>query len=189
MASEAGVLLPDPSQVAKRGRLGPGEMLLVDPDLGLVSNTEILDQLSAPHYGEWLRRERIRLIEWASSSIDDQPEVFPDLRERLRAAGYTLEHLDRFLRPMAEDGKDPIGAMGDDAPPAALSRVHRPVFDYFKQQFAQVSNPPIDYLRERIVTSLESHLGPQPNLLEETALHCRRVHLVSPILTNGNSRP
>ena len=185
LASEAGVLLPDPSQVAKRGRLGPGEMLLVDPDLGLVSNTEILDQLSAPHYGEWLRRERIRLIEWASSSIDDQPEVFPDLRERLRAAGYTLEHLDRFLRPMAEDGKDPIGAMGDDAPPAALSRVHRPVFDYFKQQFAQVSNPPIDYLRERIVTSLESHLGPQPNLLEETALHCRRVHLVSPILTNG----
>ena len=110
------------------------------------------------------------------------PEVeeFGDVTPYQRASGYTLESLRCLVQPMAEEGKDPIGSMGNDTPLAILSTRHKPLFQYFLQLFAQVSNPPLDYLREDLVTSLESHIGRQRNLLEETPEHCRQLFLESP---------
>ncbi len=185
LASEAGVLNLDPADIICRKRLGPGEMLLVDPEQGLLEDKAVFARLADPLYGRWLKEQRLDLKTYAPPRENECAESLPDLLSRQRAAGYTLETLERLLRPMAEESKDPLGAMGDDTPPAALSGIGRPVFDYFKQIFAQVSNPPIDYLRESRVTSLTTHIGPQLNLLEETAGHCRRIRLDSPFLSNG----
>ncbi|MEX2516273.1 MAG: glutamate synthase large subunit [Gammaproteobacteria bacterium] len=185
LASEAGVLDTPAAEIRQRRRLAPGEILAVDPEAGgLLDDAAVFSTLADARYGRWLRG-RPRLSDHAPPRDAERGEVLNDLVARQSAAGYTVEHIDRFLRPMADDGKDPVGAMGDDTPPASLSESRRSLFDYFKQQFAQVSNPAIDYLRESLVTSLECHLGPQPNLLTESADHCRRIHLESPVLTNG----
>ena len=185
LASEVGVLDRPAADIRERARLGPGQMLVVDPAAGgLLDAATMQQRLHRDHYAEWLTR-RPKLATFAPARERERTTLLPDLESRQRAAGYTWETLEHLLRPLAEDGKDPVGAMGDDAPPAVLSGLPRVVYRYFKQLFAQVSNPPIDYLRERLVTSLESDIGPQLNLLAESATHCRRIHLNSPLLTNG----
>jgi len=187
LGSETGVLDLPPAQVREVGRLRPGQLLLADWGKGrIVPEDEIFEELtSARPYGRWLDINRTRLEEVMKPRDDnDGPQALDkdSLRALQRAFGYTQEALDVLLTPLSEDGKDPLGAMGDDAPLAALSGCRRRLFDYFLQQFAQVSNPPLDYIRESLVTSLESHIGHKRNLLEETPLHCRQLLLSSPVL-------
>ncbi|AWN17923.1 Glutamate synthase [NADPH] large chain [Salinisphaera sp. LB1] len=185
LASEAGVLDQPATNIRERARLGPGQMLVVDPAAGGLLDAETMQQrFRGAHYAKWLAG-RPRLASFAPGRDCERTPDLPDLESHQRAAGYSWEALEHLLRPLAEDSKDPIGAMGDDAPPAVLSATPRNVYGYFKQLFAQVSNPPIDYLRERLVTSLESDIGPQRNLLSASRAHCRRIHLDSPLLTNG----
>jgi len=186
LSSEAGVLDTPPDKIVETGRLKPGQMLLVDPDRGgIVPDEEVFAGLTDEKYGKWLRENRVKLRTVKEEKPGD-PEAFEydRLVEYQRAFGYTVEDLHRFIIPMSQDGKDPVGAMGNDTPLSVLSNLNKTLFSYFKQLFAQVSNPPIDYLREDLVTSLESHLGRKNNLLEETSEHCRQLHLESPILTD-----
>ncbi|MFB6167766.1 MAG: glutamate synthase large subunit [Haloferacaceae archaeon] len=182
MASEVGALDVDPAEVRERGRLQPGQLFVADPTEGrVVPDDEVFDDLTDPKYGEW--------VDEYQRHVDDLPADEPSggverLRAHQAAFGYTHDQVDHLLEPMMEDGKDPVGSMGDDTPLSVLSDLNRPLFTYFKQLFAQVSNPPIDYIREELVTSLESRLGPQPNLLDETPEHARQLVLDSPVLTD-----
>ncbi len=188
MASETGVLDIPPEQVRKKGRLEPGQMFMADAEEGrIIPDEEVFDGLTDEKYGEWLDRHRVRLGELETPGGEhESPRHDPDQLTRHQTAyGYTLEELRRLLKPMGEEGKDPIGSMGDDTPLSVLSNQNRTLFSYFKQLFAQVSNPPIDYIREDLVTSLEGHLGRQKNMLGETPEHCRQLHLESPILRNA----
>lgn len=187
MASETGVLETPPSEIVVKGRLRPGQLFLADPLQGrIVPEEEIFDELTRRPYRAWLQAKRIRLTKLVKetrvkpSPNGDDPDTLPRYQ---RAFGYTLESLRCLVQPMAEEGKDPMGSMGNDTPLAALSARNKPLFNYFQQLFAQVSNPPIDYLREDLVTSLESHIGRQHNLLGETPEHCRQLLLSSPILS------
>ncbi|NNC22907.1 glutamate synthase large subunit [Salinisphaera sp. USBA-960] len=185
LSSEAGVLDYSSADIKERGRVGPGEMIAVDPQAGgLIDNETLRRDLNSDHYGEWLKH-RPRLADVAPPRAGERATNVSDLESRQRAAGYTYELVEHLLQPLAEDGKDALGAMGDDASPSVLSDHPRSIYSYFKQLFAQVSNPPIDYLRESLVTSLQSNIGPQRNLLSESPDHCRRIHLDSPLLTNG----
>ena len=166
MASEVGVLDVPPEQVLIKERLHPGRIFLVDTAAGrIVSDDEIKETLAAAHpYGEWLAEHLI--------SIDDLPpgpdEPAPDhetVRQRQAAFGYTQEDLRLLLGPMASAGEEPLGSMGTDTPLAVLSERPRLLYDYFKQLFAQVTNPPLDAIREELVTSMESTIGPERNLL------------------------
>jgi glutamate synthase (NADPH/NADH) large chain len=190
MASEAGALDVDSSQVKKKGRLQPGQMFMASSEEGrIISDDEVFEQLTDEKYGEWLEENRVKLDEVRDNgSPADLRDHREDVTAQQQAQGYTLEHLRRLIKPMSEEGKDPIGAMGDDTPLSVLSDRNKTLFTYFKQLFAQVSNPPIDYIREEVVTSLESHIGRQNNLLKETPEHCRQLSLESPILTNGQMR-
>jgi len=188
MASEAGVLDLDEHALARRGRLRPGELLLVDSEQGrILPESEVFAELARPPYGEWLREQRLRLPDLAPTPTLAAATDRTHRRDRLarfqRAFGYTEEYLQYLVVPMAEEGKDPMGAMGSDTPLAALSGQPKPLFSYFRQLFAQVSNPPLDFIRERIVTSLRTHIGRQRNLLEPGPEHCHQVLLASPILT------
>jgi len=187
MASEAGVLDVDESEVVEKGRLQPGQMFLADADEGrIIPDDEVFERLTDPRYAGWLEEHRVRLDDHVEDP--DPAALAPldgkDLVSHQRAFGYSLEHLRRLVKPMSEEGKDPIGAMGDDTPLSVLSDRNRTLFSYFKQLFAQVSNPPIDYIRENLVTSLESHIGRQNNLIEESPEHCRQLFLSSPFLTD-----
>ena len=188
MASEAGVLQIPPEEVEFKGRLEPGQMFLADTNEGrIVPEGEIFGALTDEKYARWLEDNRLKLRD-LDEELDEAPEMAEDSPETLRgyqrAFGYTSEELRYLLTPMANEGKDPVGAMGSDTPPAALSTHDRPLSRYFTQLFAQVSNPPLDYLRESLVTSLQTHIGRQRNLLDETPAHCRRLLLDSPILTS-----
>ncbi|MDX1442766.1 MAG: glutamate synthase large subunit, partial [Gammaproteobacteria bacterium] len=186
IASEAGALGLPPEAVVHKDRLAPGGLLYVDPARGkVVPQEEVFAELEKPHYAEWLAKNRPSLRDRVASSRHETIDG-GDRQERealQRCFGYTEEGLRYLLAPMAEEGIDPVGAMGSDTPPAALSARTRSLFDFFTQFFAQVSNPPIDHLRESLVTSLSVHLGPQRNLLEETAEHCSRLLVDSPVLT------
>jgi glutamate synthase domain-containing protein 2/glutamate synthase domain-containing protein 1/glutamate synthase domain-containing protein 3 len=182
MASETGVLDTPAKEIVFQSRLRPGELFLADTlEKRIVPEQEIFEELTAHDYSAWLAQNRIRLkdIVMAGAEIEEPGDVTP----YQRASGYTLESLRCLVQPMAEEGKDTTGSMGNDTPLAVLSTRHKPLFQYFLQLFAQVSNPPLDYLREDLVTSLESHIGRQRNLLEETPEHCRQLFLESPILT------
>ena len=185
MASEAGALDYDESEIRERGRLQPGQCFLADPEEGrIVPDDEVFDDLADPKYGDWVDREQRRL-EDVSPGGDSTPDgEVTALRAQQAAYGYTFDEVDHLLEPMAEKGKDPIGSMGDDTPLSVLSQFNRPLFTYFKQLFAQVSNPPLDYIREELVTSLETRLGNQRNLLAETPEHARQLVLDSPVLTD-----
>ncbi|QSG09170.1 glutamate synthase large subunit [Halapricum desulfuricans] len=184
MASETGALAVEEDNVVHKDRLQPGQLFYADPEEGgVVSDEEIFDRLTDEKYGRWLEANEVRF-----EDLDGGPESTPtyvdgDVTAYQRAFGYTLDHVEHLVEPMAEDGKDPVGAMGNDTPLSVLSSRNKTLFTYFKQLFAQVSNPPIDYIREETVTSLEQHVGHQRNLLGETPAHCRQLYLESPVLT------
>ncbi|MCG5498061.1 glutamate synthase large subunit [Ectothiorhodospira variabilis] len=190
MASETGVLDMPPDQILRKGRLNPGALFVLDPERGgIVPETQVFSELAGRPYGRWLREHRLTLP--PDPPIASGPAMGGALPHALdqyqRAFGYTLEGLRAFLKPMAESGRDPIGAMGNDTPPAMLSSRARPLSHYFLQQFAQVSNPPLDYIREALVTSLGAYVGPRGNLLEEGEDHCRQLYLPSPILSGAQA--
>ncbi len=192
MASEAGVVPVEPEHVLSKGRLKPGRMFLVDFDRGrIVADEELKSSIASGRpYAEWLERrtDLADLVEAAqnngSAPTTQATMGGDDLTRSLQAFGYTGETLRFMLRPLIEEQRDPIGSMGNDAALAILSDQDRPVYDFFKQLFAQVTNPPIDSIREEVVMSLECTIGPERNLLETTAEHCQRVRLPHPILSN-----
>ncbi|MDX3230900.1 glutamate synthase large subunit [Streptomyces sp. ME19-01-6] len=184
LASEVGVLDIDPAKVVRKGRLQPGRMFLVDTaEHRIIEDDEIKAELAAEQpYGDWLEAGLIDLA--------DLPErehivhTHASVTRRQQTFGYTEEELRVLLAPMAKTGAEPIGSMGTDSPIAALSERPRLLFDYFTQLFAQVTNPPLDAIREELVTSLISSLGPQGNLLEPTPASCRSVTLPFPVIDN-----
>ncbi|MFC7235661.1 glutamate synthase large subunit [Halosegnis marinus] len=188
MASEAGALDHDPADIEERGRLSPGQLFLVDPEEGrVVPDDEVFDSLTDDKYGEWVRGQQVRLDDLAAHDDHERHGESDALRARQALFGYTHDSLDHLVEPMARDGKDPVGSMGDDTPLSVLSEFDRPLFSYFKQLFAQVSNPPLDYIREELVTSMETRLGHQRNLLDETPEHAKQVVAESPVLTDGET--
>lgn len=184
MASEMGVLDIDPSRIAVSGRLEPGKMFYIDTEEGrIVHDEEIKDRVSSRRpYGVWLRQWLVDVNDLPTPK--KLPPKSDNLLRDLQAFGYSREDLKVLIKPMAETGKEPIGSMGNDTPHAVLSNQPKLLYDYFKQLFAQVTNPAIDPIREEIVMSLDSFIGPQKNILEETPEHCHKLYLREPILTN-----
>src|SRR5450432_2208370 len=185
MASEAGVLTIDPSEVKEKGRLQPGKMFLVDTVEGrIISDKEIKKRLAARQpYGEWLKENQITLDQ-LPEPVRVHASDHATILARQRAFGYTDEDLKLVMEPMATRGEEPIGSMGTDTPLACLSDKPQPLFNYFKQLFAQVTNPPIDPIREEMVMSLTSYIGTERNILAETPLHCHTLKLPHPLLSN-----
>jgi glutamate synthase (NADPH) large chain len=184
MASEAGVLELDPSTVVKRMRLQPGRMFLVDTAQGrIVSDEEIKAELAAEHpYQEWLDNGLIPLEDLPQGAYVRMPHHRVVLRQQV--FGYTYEELNLLVAPMVRIGVEPIGSMGTDTPVAVLSQRPRMLFDYFQQLFAQVTNPPLDAIREEVVTSLQGAIGPEGDLLNPDKNSCRQIVLPQPILRN-----
>ncbi|GMH08905.1 hypothetical protein Nepgr_010745 [Nepenthes gracilis] len=205
MASEVGVVDVPPEDVSRKGRLNPGMMLLVDFENHIVVDDEALKQqysLARP-YEEWLKRQKIELKDIVES-VDETERVappisgvlpvsdhdedmesmgIPGLLAPLKAFGYTVEALEMLLLPMAKDGVEALGSMGNDTPLAVMSNREKLSFEYFKQMFAQVTNPPIDPIREKIVTSTECMIGPEGDLTETTEEQCHRLSLKGPLLS------
>ncbi|HYI62640.1 MAG TPA: glutamate synthase large subunit [Acidimicrobiales bacterium] len=184
MASEVGVLDIDPTTIVQRGRLQPGRMFLVDTAQGrIIADEEIKATLASEHpYTDWLRGGLVPLDE-----LPDRPHIrYPhaEVVRRQVTFGYTTEDLDILMAPMARTGGEALGSMGTDTPVAVLSERPRLLFDYFTQLFAQVTNPPLDAIREELVTSLLGTLGPEANLLDPSAESCRQILLRHPILDN-----
>ncbi|MGO9209184.1 MAG: glutamate synthase large subunit [Terriglobales bacterium] len=185
MASETGVLPVKPENVRMKGRLQPGRMFLVDTEQGrIISDDELkADLVKRKPYGKWLKEHQIRL--------DDLPEPFRVMGSdhdtivfRQRMFGYSDEDLRRILLPMATDGQEPVGSMGWDTPLACLSDNPQSLFNYFRILFAQVTNPPIDPIREELVMSLISYIGQERNILDEEPINCHTLRLDHPVLTN-----
>ncbi|RDZ41153.1 glutamate synthase large subunit [Haloferax sp. Atlit-47N] len=188
VASEVGALDTDPAELESRGRLQPGEIFMADPEEGrVIPDAEVFDSLTDEKYGEWVDQQQRHLDDIAGDTDSTSRGQVESLRATQAAFGYTHDQLNHMIEPMARDGKDPVGSMGDDTPLSVLSDLNRPLFTYFKQLFAQVSNPPIDYIREKLVTSLESRLGCQRNLLDESPEHARQLVLDSPVLTDAET--
>ena len=186
MASEVGVLDVAPENVKFKGRLQPGKMFLVDFEQGrIISDEELKNGIAtARPYQDWLSRQRIHLGELPDATERVEHYSPEELLRRMRALGYTSETMQFMLVPLVTVGKDPIGSMGDDAALACLSDQPRMIYDYFKQLFAQVTNPAIDSIREEVIMSLECFIGPEGNLLETTEAQCHRLLVPHPILTN-----
>jgi glutamate synthase (NADPH/NADH) large chain len=185
MASEVGVLDLPPDQVVKKGRLQPGRMLLIDTQAGrIITDAEIKHELACVHpYRKWLDGALVpidKLPAPAHVPVSDHATIL----HRQQAFGYTYEDLRFVLGPMSLEGIEPLGSMGADIPLAVLSERPQLLYNYFKQLFAQVTNPPIDSLREEIVTSMITHIGPERNLLDPTPRSARQIKLHTPILTN-----
>ena len=194
LASEVGTIDVDPANVLRAGCLGPGEMLEVDPDAGrVVGNDEIRDRLAGEKpYRDWIDEETIDLTDLPPT---EDPGTFANLTKvpgtfvrSLAEHGWHYDDVDEVVRPMAEKGAVPLASMGVDAPLACLSTRDRSFFDYFHQLFAQVTNPPIDALRESVVTSTKLYLGNHGNLLEDCRDSCRLVRLDAPILSDEDFR-
>ncbi|KAG8069239.1 hypothetical protein GUJ93_ZPchr0005g14739 [Zizania palustris] len=203
MASEVGVVDVPPQDVLRKGRLNPGMMLLVDFDNHCVVNDDELknEYSKARPYGEWLKRQRIQLTNIIESvhetervapsimgalPITDDNKAYMGIRgilTPLKAFGYTVEALEMLMLPMAKDGTEPLGSMGNDTPLAVMSNREKLTYEYFKQMFAQVTNPPIDPIREKIVTSMECMIGPEGDLSETTERQCHRLTLKGPLLS------
>ena len=186
MASEVGVLPLDPAIVKYKGRLEPGRMFLVDFDQGRLIPDEELKQDFASRlpFQQWLRSQRIMPKDIVAGVAAASPLDESTLLPLMRAFGYTTETMHFMLQPMIEQLRDPVGSMGNDSALACLSDKPRMLYDYFKQLFAQVTNPPIDSIREEIIMSLECYIGPEGNLLETAEQHCHRIRLRHPILSN-----
>ncbi len=184
MASEVGVVDIPAAKVVRKGRLQPGKMFLIDTTEGrIVGDDEIKSQLAAARpYEEWLDRQALHL-----DDVQPRPTTRAErgsMLQRLQAFGFTHEDMRLLIAPMARDGKEALGSMGTDTPLAVLSDRPRMLFDYFKQLFAQVTNPPLDAIREELVTSLRSFLGPELNLFEPIERSCNMIELQSPIVDN-----
>jgi glutamate synthase (NADPH/NADH) large chain len=184
LASEVGVLDIDPASIVRKGRLQPGRMFLVDTVAGrIVDDAEIKSQLAAEHpYDDWLHAGLLKL-----PKLPDREHVVyshESVLRRQQTFGYTEEELRILLAPMARAGAEPIGSMGNDSPLAALSVRPRLLFDYFSQLFAQVTNPPLDAIREELVTSLSGAIGPEQNLLEPGPISCRQIVVPFPVIDN-----
>ena len=185
MASEVGVLdIPD-EEIIKKGRLEPGKIFLIDFNKGkLLSDSDVKEPLVKENpYRNWLHDNRFgfrKIKQYSNDPLYGKEELL----KRMRAFGYTSETLEFMLLPMVHDLRDPLGSMGNDTVLASMSDKHRLMYDYFKQRFAQVSNPAIDSIREKIVMSLECYIGPEGNLLEPSEKHANRILVENPILTN-----
>lgn len=182
-SSEVGVIDIDEDNVMYKDRLSPGKMLLIDLEEGrIISDEEIKTEMAQEKpYQEWLENAVVKIDEEFSEVNGDQVQ---DLFTRQSAFGYTYEDIHKYLLPLVADGKDPIGAMGNDMPLAVLSERPQTLFNYFKQLFAQVTNPPIDAYREQIVTSTMTWLGPEGNILHPDQNNAKRIQLQSPVISN-----
>ncbi len=186
VASEIGVYDYEPEDVIAKGRVGPGEVLAIDTQTGEILEAHAIDNhlKSRQPYKQWLKKKAYRI---QSRFIENEHRVehFDKavLNEHQKMFQVTFEERNQVIRPLAENGQEAVGSMGDDTPMAVLSQRVRPVYDYFRQQFAQVTNPPIDPLREAIVMSLETCLGAEKNMFQETPEHAERVILKSPVLS------
>jgi glutamate synthase (NADPH) large chain len=190
MASESGVLPVKEDNILRKWRLQPGKMLLIDLEEGrIIEDEEIKAKLSSEKpYSAWLKAAQYKLKDLDEVEVEE-PALANDpalLLDRQQAFGYTQEDVSKFLEPMARAGEDPLGSMGTDTPLAVLSNKSRLLYDYFKQNFAQVTNPPIDPIREELVMSLVSMIGPRPNLLGREAGTHKRLEVDQPILTNAD---
>ena len=186
MASEAGVLSFPPEQVREKGRLRPGKMLLVDTVEGKVYHDRQLKEELANEfpYGKWIRENQVNL-EDIETGHKAPPDIGADYRSYIREFNYSLEDMERIVKEMAASGKEPIGSMGNDVPLAVLSRHPFRLFNYFKQHFAQVTNPPIDPIREELVMTLSGYLGSlQQNILDENPDHVKMVKFRNPVISN-----
>ncbi|MEN9569395.1 MAG: hypothetical protein RL172_626 [Bacteroidota bacterium] len=186
MASESGALPVDPAIIKENGRLQPGKMFVVDMEQGrIISDTELKNTIcSQKPYSDWLNKYKIRLEELPEPRVMFTHLETEQVFKYQKAFGYTTEDLDTIIAPMALDGKEPIGSMGTDVPLAVLSDQPQHLSAYFKQLFAQVTNPPIDPIRERLVMSLSTFVGNNGNLLFEDPLSCHTVALKHPVLSN-----
>jgi glutamate synthase (NADPH/NADH) large chain len=185
MASEVGVLPLAPESIKIKGRLQPGKIFLVDFEQGrIVDDEEIKAEIcGGKPYRKWIKEQKLELSEL--NILHESHGFYPEtILERLKMFGYTFEHIRLILKPMADTGKEPLGSMGNDAALAVLSDKPRILYDYFKQLFAQVTNPPIDSIREEVIMSLETYIGPERNLLDAGPEHAHRLHMPSPFLTN-----
>jgi len=185
VASEVGVYAYDPADVVAKGRLGPGQILSVDTATGKLYHTADIDnQLkSSKPYKQWLKERALRIESTLSVDTKENGISGLELKAYMKMYQVSFEEREQLLRPLAEGGQEAVGSMGDDTPMAVLSRQQRSLYDYFRQQFAQVTNPPIDPLREAIVMSLETCLGRELSVYEETPEHADRVILSSPVLS------
>ena len=186
LSSEVGVLDIPAEEIVRKDRLRPGKMLLVDTARGELVDDESLkaDYASREPYGEWLDRNLVNLADLKIPNERVPSHEHDELVRLQKAFGYQYEDVSTMILPMAKNGAEPAGAMGSDTPLAVLSHTHPPLFEYFKQMFAQVTNPPIDALREKVVTSTTVYVGAQGNLLEEDAENCKVLKVHNPILTS-----
>ncbi len=186
MASEVGVLPVDPKNVISKGRLQPGKMFLVDFNAGrLIPDEELKEEFANLRpYGEWIKRQKLELSELTTTTdeLDYSPE---SLIQRMQAFGYTVETMQFMLLPLVTEARDPLGSMGNDSALACLSDKSRMIYDYFKQLFAQITNPAIDSIREEVVMSLQCMIGPEGNLLDTTETQAQRLNIPHPILSNA----
>ncbi|MCP4597231.1 glutamate synthase large subunit [Neptuniibacter sp.] len=187
-ASEIGVFSYQPEDIVAQGRVGPGQILAIDTETGDVLHTQDVDNRlkAAQPYKKWLKENALRLEQ--TMNLEEESRSFPEMsadevKTHMKMFQVTFEERDQILRPLGESGMEAIGSMGDDKPMAVLSHRVRSLYDYFRQQFAQVTNPPIDPLREAIVMSLETCIGSEQNVFEETPQHARRVILTTPVLS------
>ena len=184
MASEVGVVRVDPETVVKKGRLQPGRIFLIDFDQGrMIPDEEIKSEWAAARpYRAWLEKQRIELDELPAAQAP--APASSTLTARMNAFGYTVETMQIMLQPLVKELRDPLGSMGNDAALAVMSDKPRMLYDYFKQRFAQVTNPAIDSIREEVIMALECYCGPERNLLETTETHAHRLRIPHPILSN-----
>ena len=184
MASEVGVVRVDPATVVEKGRLQPGRIFLIDFDQGrMIPDEEIKSQWAAARpYAAWLEKQRIELDELPAAQAPAPDSA--TLTARMNAFGYTVETMQIMLQPLVKELRDPLGSMGNDAALAVMSDKPRMLYDYFKQRFAQVTNPAIDSIREEVIMALECYCGPERNLLETTEAHAHRLRIPHPILSN-----
>lgn len=184
MASEVGVLKIPAERIQHSGRLEPGKMFFINTAEGRIVHDEEIKEAFARKqpYGQWVRDSMLKLHDIPVPPSRQHKEA--DIRLQLRAFGYTREDLKVIIKPMAETGQEPVGSMGNDTPHAVLSTRPQPLYHYFKQLFAQVTNPPVDPIREEIIMNLNTYLGPEKNILEETRAHAHKLFVESPVLTD-----
>lgn len=185
MASEVGVVKVDPASVIEKGRLQPGRIFLIDFEAGrMIPDADVKGEwASAKPYQQWLDEQRLDLAELPGpASVEGYDKE--TLLHRMQAFGYTIETMHVMLQPLVKELRDPLGSMGNDAALAVMSDKPRMIYDYFKQRFAQVTNPAIDSIREEVIMALECYIGPEKNLLDATPEHAHRLRVPHPILSN-----